>query len=114
MLAFAFALVDMGVAVFACPLKSNGDPIPPRNWETTKPDRTQIGRWKPGMALCAVTGDKFAVIDMDPRNGGELSLRRLKKELGDDFPNVYVEVNTASGGKHLYVASLGIRKTKIP
>src|SRR4051794_30703662 len=26
--------------------------------------------WKPGMALCAVTGDRLAVVDVDPRNGG--------------------------------------------
>lgn len=101
-------MVDMGVPIFACPLKSNGDPVPPAGWERTKPSHAAVDRWKSGMALCAVTGIVFDVIDIDPRNGGTLSLKRLARDLGDDGPEIYWEVATASGGKHLYIAPLNL------
>jgi hypothetical protein len=104
----AHSLVDMGVPVFACQLKSNGDPVPPREYQKLKPSHDQVDQWKPGMAMCAVTGVVFDVIDIDRRNGGQLSLKRLAKTLGDDGPMVYWEVATASGGTHLYVAPLGL------
>lgn len=104
----AHAFVDNGVPIFACPLKSNGDPMPPRNWESIAPSHAQVNRWKNGMALCAVTGIVYDVIDIDPRNGGSLSFKRLTKTLGDDGPVVYWEVATASGGTHLWIAPLGI------
>ena len=98
----------MGIPVFACPLRNNGDPIPPKQWETIKPDHSQVDRWSRGMALCATTGVGFDVIDIDPRNGGQLSIKRLAKALGEDGPEIYWEVKTASGGKHLYISPLGI------
>jgi RecA-family ATPase len=104
----AHSLVDMGVPVFACSLKSNGDPIPRKGWETTKPSHRAVEIWQPGMALCAVTGVVYDVIDIDPRNGGQLSLKRLARKLGEDGPTVYWEVSTASGGTHLYIAKLDI------
>jgi RecA-family ATPase len=104
----AHSLVDMGMPVFACNLKSNGDPVPPKGWERTKPSHAPVDRWRKGMALCAVTGVVYDVIDIDPRNGGQLSLKRLAKTLGDDGPEIYWEVATASGGKHLYIEKLGI------
>lgn len=104
----ANSLVDMGVPIFPCQLKSNGDPIPPKQWEKIEPSSSQVGRWNNGMGLCATTGVVFDVIDIDPRNGGQLSLKRLAKTLGDDGPEIYWEVRTASGGKHLYISPLGI------
>ncbi len=88
-LADAHSLVDMGVPVFACGLKANGDPIPPRGYQRLKPDHAHVDKWEKGMALCAVTGIVFDVIDIDPRNGGALSIKRLHRKLGDDGPVVY-------------------------
>jgi AAA domain/Bifunctional DNA primase/polymerase, N-terminal len=108
----AKALVELGVPVFACRLDKEGNPMPPEGWEKTVPNRARVDRWRPGMALCAVTGVVYDVIDIDPRNGGKASLDRMSEELGDDGPEVYWRVKTPSGGLHLYVASLGIRKCK--
>lgn len=83
----------------------------PKGWERrAKADPEIVDRWKPGWALCAVTGHLVDVIDIDPRNGG--SLEALEKALGDDMPRVYGMASTPSGGKHLLVASLGVRKVQ--
>ena len=72
-------LAAMGLPLFACRLKENGDPIPPKGWERTPAGR--VPRWKPGMALCAVMGTVFDVLDIDPRNGGN-ELRRTDRRAG--------------------------------
>jgi hypothetical protein len=102
----AHSLVDMGVPVFTCRLNSDGGPMR-KGWEKITPDRTEVDRWRPGMALCARTGGKFDVLDVDPRNGGLDSFERLSAELGDDGPHVYRRVKTPSGGRHLWIRSLG-------
>jgi hypothetical protein len=53
-------------------------------------------------------GVVYDVIDIDPRNGGAESIQVLSEKLGDDGPEIYWQVNTPSGGKHLWIASLGI------
>ena len=110
----AHRLADMGVPVFRGRLTAEGNPdrLDKRwlGWQNARPGHTAIDRWRPGEALCAVTGYAFDVLDYDPRNGGHLSIRRLSKELGEDGPDIYWEVHTPSGGKHMYVASLGIGK----
>lgn len=107
----AHALADMGVPIFTCRLAANGDPYPPDGWERTKPGQAShaaVDRWKNGQALCAVTGVVYDVIDIDPRNGGQLSFKRLAKKLGEDGPFIFWEVATASGGMHLYIDKLNI------
>lgn len=110
----AHLLVDYGVPVFRGRLRPDGNPDTDdrrwRNWQKTIPNHDQVDRWKPGEALCAVTGGTFDVLDIDPRNGGLLSFKRLSKELGEDGPEVYWEVYTPSGGRHLYIAGLNIGK----
>jgi hypothetical protein len=59
-----------------------------------------------------VTGIVYDVIDIDPRNGGKESFEKMSEALGDDGPEVLWKVKTPSGGLHLYVESLGIRKRK--
>jgi AAA domain/Bifunctional DNA primase/polymerase, N-terminal len=98
----------MGVPVFTARLNSDGDPYPPKGWEKTAPSHDLVDKWKPGMALCAVTGVVFDVIDIDPRNGGDLSFKRLAADLGEDGPEEWWRVRTASGGKHLWITALGI------
>lgn len=107
-LAVADSLVEMGVPVFACRLTGNGDPIPPDKWQQIKPSHEAVARWRPGMALCAVTGIKFDVLDVDPRNGGALSVRRLNNALGEDGPDEWWRVRTPSGGLHIWITPLGI------
>jgi len=106
---FARQLVRFGVPVFTARLDQEGNPIPPRGWPLTVPDLARV-RVARGTALCAVTGVVYDVIDIDPRNGGDASFEQLSRELGDDGPEVYWRVETPSGGQHLYIATLGIRK----
>lgn len=109
-LTFARQLVKLGMPVFTARLDAAGNPTPPPRWQLTKPDLSLVRPPAPGRALCAVTGVVYDVIDVDPRNGGTESFKALDKELGDDAPEVYWEVKTPSGGRHLYIASLGIAK----
>lgn len=108
----AHTLVDLGVPVFAGRLTREGDPdardMRWKSWQRTKPNHRPIDRYAPGEALGAVTGTVFDVIDIDPRNGGRFSFKKLSDELGDDGPEIYWEVQTSSGGRHLYIAPLGI------
>ena len=108
----AHFLADQGAPIFTCPLNRAGDPFPPKAWEQTEPGQPShdaVDSWKTGMGLCMVTGVVFDVVDIDPRNGGALSIKRLWKELGDDgTPYIYWRVETPSGGSHLYIGCLGI------
>jgi hypothetical protein len=109
----AHLIADMGVPVFACPLDEEGRPKPPRGWETTPAgdiSHRNIDRWKPGMALCAVMGVVFDVIDVDPQNGGRESFPKLLKAVEDHPPEIFALVATPSHGVHFYVASSGARK----
>lgn len=114
-IAMAHELADAGVPIFVARLLRDGEPDNQdrrwRNWQTKpagKASHEAIDSWKPGLALCAVTGIACDVIDIDPRNGGALSLKRFNKELGDDGPVTYWTVRTASGGWHLYIAPTGL------
>jgi hypothetical protein len=109
----AHTLTDMGVPVFAGRLDRNGDPDvlhDPRwkRWQATVPSHAKVSRYRQGEALCAVTGVSFDVLDYDPRNGGELSLKKLDRDLGEDGPSKFWEVRTPSGGRHLWIATLRI------
>lgn len=111
-LALAHGLVDMGVPVFAGRLKPDGDPDRTDrrwdNWQSTKPDHAKVDEWRPGMALCAVTGVLLDVLDVDPRNGGIRSLRVLMNEaLGGELDYLW-SCKTPSGGSHYWLPALGI------
>lgn len=83
----------------------------PEDWEQTAPgDGTALSRWRYGDALGFVTGHAFDVLDVDPRNGGDLDLAEVERlEL---MPTVYARAATPSGGEHLFIAVTGTRKTK--
>lgn len=110
----AHLLVDYGVPIFRGRLRVDGNPEPTdrrwKNWQKTKPSHDAVDGWEPGEALCGVMGSTFDVLDIDPRSGGSLSFKRLARELGEDGPEVYWEVWTPSGGRHLYIACLDIGK----
>jgi hypothetical protein len=82
----------------------------PSGWEKTVADPSVVDRWKPGMALCAVMGHAVDAIDIDPRNGG--TEEALRDALGGELPTVYGVQSTPSGGKHLLIAPLGVRKAQ--
>ena len=82
----------------------------PEGWEQSLADPRVVDTWKPGMALCAVTGCGVDAIDIDPRNGGNLA--DLVDALGGELPTVYGRAATPSGGQHLLIASLGVRKVQ--
>ncbi|HET9131834.1 MAG TPA: AAA family ATPase, partial [Terriglobia bacterium] len=107
----ARTLVQLGVPIFL--LEPTDDPKfktgyrPPKNWQNTAPDASVINRWEPGMALAAVCGHTFDVIDVDPRNGGDISA------LDGAMPTVYARAKTPSGGDHFWIKALGLSKDKI-
>jgi hypothetical protein len=117
-------LIGQGARIFAARPALDGDGnwnpsggvggyILPKHWERTVPslnwlDPTVHGfeskAWRPGWALCMVTGGPFDVVDLDPRNGSDASREQLDAVL----PTVYARAATPSGGEHLFVAPLGV------
>jgi hypothetical protein len=75
----------------------------PKEWETTTPNPAYVNAWKPGRALVAVMGCGLDLVDIDPRNGGDLAT------LGGIMPEVLGEAASPSGGEHHFVRSMGVR-----
>lgn len=96
-----------GLAVF--PVKGK-IPATAHGFKDATTDETQIRLWwdlgdgveVPGIAIA--TGNEYglAVLDIDPRNGGDVSLDELARE-GLVLPET-VTVMTGGGGKHFYFA----------
>jgi P4 family phage/plasmid primase-like protien len=74
----------------------------PTGWQQTRADPATVDLWRPGKALCGVMGHSLDLLDVDPRNGGELSV------LNGSTPTSYGVVLTPSGGVHSFIASLGV------
>ena len=72
----------------------------PRNWQQTKADPAVLDRWRPGMAVCLVTG---VVVD-----GLDLDTYKADTELPFRMPTTYGRATTPSGGAHHLIAPLGI------
>lgn len=116
---FASWLVDQGVPIFVappcpgagkCERARNGDDTCgnefhlPSKWETARVNKDVVGRWREGWAMCAVMGHTLDAVDIDPRNGGDLSI-------ADGISAVAFQ-ETPSGGKHLFIPALGVRKVQ--
>jgi hypothetical protein len=102
-LAVARDLVALGMPMFLAqpdPAEPTGYRLP-FGWQQVTPDPTVVDAWRPGMALCAVTGHVLDVIDLDPRSGGEMTA---------DVAGVPVMAlaNTPSGGTHRFVLPTGV------
>ena len=99
----ARTLVARGVPLFL----AEADPAArdgfrrPNDWQQTIPDPSVVDRWQPGMALCAVMGHGLDLLDLDPRNGGNLDAL-------DPMPTAYGSAVTPSGGVHVFIRSLGV------
>lgn len=76
-----------------------GFALPP-GWQHATPDESVVDAWRPGWALCAVTGHALDLIDLDPRSGGDPTALGPIPVLG--------RATTPSGGTHLFVAPLGV------
>ncbi len=79
----------------------------PQCWQESRPDQSVVDRWRPGDALCAVTGHVLDLLDLDPRNGGDATFAELARN--GLWPEVYCSAATPSGGRHDFVAPLGVR-----
>ena len=111
----AHELANLGMPIVCGRLDSAGDPdtldLRWKSWQTASAGARSlraVDSWREGDALAGVTGVVYDVLDVDPRNGGDRSLRELSDDLGDDGPSVYWRFRTPRGGLHLYVAPLGI------
>lgn len=101
-LGIARMLVKAGVPVFVAhpdSSSSSGWSLP-FGWESTEPDTAAVEAWRPGMALCAVTGRTFDLVDVDTYAGGD--------ERAIPMPKAYLLAETASGGRHYFVKTLGV------
>lgn len=101
-LAVARMLVKAGVPMFLAqedPYSKLGHKLP-FGWETNEPDVSIVDAWRPGYALCAVTGHTFDLVDVDPRAGGS--------ETSIQMPHVYLTAETPSGGRHHFIRTLGV------
>lgn len=77
----------------------------PRAWQDSCADynRVRLGGFKPGMCLCANTGGPLAVVDVDPRNGGDID--GVRQWLDGLAVEIFADVITPSGGRHFYIAA---------
>lgn len=80
----------------------------PDNWQTLNASESHLEGWKPNYAVCAVTGIEFDVLDIDPRNGGDIIEQTLRAN--EMMPPPRGSVNTPSGGRHYYIKRTGFRK----
>jgi hypothetical protein len=99
-LAVARELVGLGMPMFLAPFEDGEYKLPLR-WQSITADPMVVDNWRPGMALCAVTGHVLDLIDIDPRSGGVVPEGHL--------PPVYASAATPSGGMHHFVLPLGVR-----
>lgn len=98
----ARGLVRSGVPVFLAwpdPSRPEGYALP-KAWHRSTPDPQVVDAWRPGLALCAVTGQGLDLVDVDPRSGGTTD--------GVPMPEVYLTAETPSGGAHFFVRSIGV------
>lgn len=109
-LTIARTMVRAGIPIFVAPPNHGSGPefLYPKGWETTVPDLRAVERWRPGWALCAVTGVVTDVIDTDPRNGGVESREELIQ--AGMWPRVYGIVSTPGGGTHEYIGRTHVAK----
>ena len=103
-LEIARSLARAGIPVFAAP--PDDSPVGfrlPYKWQQIEPDPARVDAWQPGWALCAVMGRGLDLVDLDLYAGADMP------KLDGLMPHAYAGASTASGGLHLFVASMGVR-----
>ena len=104
-LAFARRLAALGIPIFVAPPTSGGGEFRrPDGWQRLTADGNdeRLSGWKPGWAVCAVTGEMLTVLDVDPRNGGDVDY--VRGFLDAHGVRAFAEIATPSGGAHFYCA----------
>jgi putative DNA primase/helicase len=79
----------------------------PTRWQKTVADPVALNRWRPGMAVCMVTGVVLDGVDVDPRHGGDKSAAVM--QAAGAWPRSLGRQSTPSGGWHDLVNCLGVR-----
>ena len=117
-IAFLQKLIKLGCAMWLAEATQPGEPdhartefCRPRGWQKAQPEplervvqwfRSPTEQFPYTPAICGNMGDHVAVVDSDPKNGGDTeNVRALLQELK---VRVFAEVTTPSGGKHFYIA----------
>lgn len=94
-------LARLGAPLFLAPpdhTKASGFALPP-GYQNAAPDPTVPDHWQYGWAIGMVTGAVLDVVDVDAYAGGQVPA---------ELPEVYAVADTPSGGRHLFVAPLGV------
>lgn len=79
----------------------------PDAWQHTQPTLDNLKAWRPGAAVCILTGHGLDGVDVDTKNGASVAEQR--KRLASLGVNVLAVATTPSGGAHFYVRSTGLR-----
>ena len=76
----------------------------PKGWQKLTADGNvkRLETYSPGEAVCVNTGGTVVVVDVDPRNGGDIE--KVHALLGELGVRIYAEVATPGDGRHFYVA----------
>lgn len=102
---FIVNLAALGVPIFTAPPGRDGAEFArPPGWQNLTADgnAARVATFRTGHALAAVMGGPVAVLDVDPRNGGDAeAVRQLLDGL---TVRRFAEVATPGGGRHYYVA----------
>ena len=109
-LLLAQKLINMGVPVVVCrpnpewsPGAQTSDVLPPRGWSLIRASECDLSLFRPGVdTLAMVTGHGVDVVDVDPKNGGDVANL-------DPFEH-HGAHETPSGGEHYLVAGTGLAK----
>ena len=87
-------------------LRQPSDPefVRPMGWTllSAEDNNERLSEFRYYMALCVLCGPVLAVVDVDPRNGGDIEMVRAL--LGRLKVRIFAEVITPGGGRHFYVA----------
>ncbi|WP_120275406.1 DUF3631 domain-containing protein [Mycobacterium lehmannii] len=75
----------------------------PRGWQAADDlwNSARYGSFSMGDCLCANTGGRVIVVDVDPRNGGDIDA--VRQWLGGLNVRIFADVITPSGGRHFYI-----------
>jgi hypothetical protein len=106
----ALAYLARGWSVIPVRPRDKRPIVPWQGYQQERPTPPEIGRWWarwPDANVGVVTGalSRLVVLDVDPRHGGDDSLRQWVRS-HDQLPRT-VEARSGGGGRHLYFAHPG-------
>jgi hypothetical protein len=101
---FLLRLLKLGVVIWTATPGTNQEFHRPTGWQKLDASGNvqRLNGLRPGMAVCLNTGGVVAVVDVDPRNGGDIE--KVKHLLAELEVRIFGVIRSPSGGKHFYVA----------